>query len=102
MRGDMIEVYKILHEFYDQNVTPNLIRNYDTRTRGHSLKLFNVRSNFDIRKHFFSVRVVNIWNALPEYVVTSCSLNSFKNNLDKLWMNEDVYYNYEAELVMKY
>jgi len=29
-------------------------------------------------------------------VVCACSINSFKNSLDKFWVNEDVVYNYEA------
>ena len=41
-------------------------------------------------------RVVNVWNALPDYVVTSNSINMFKNNLDKHWKREAFYYDFEA------
>jgi len=82
-RGDMMEVYKILHGFYDVSVIPSLARNFDTRSRGNSLKLMVQRCNFDARKYSFCNRVVNVWNALPEHVVISSSLNVFKNNLDK-------------------
>lgn len=102
LRGDMIEVYKILHGFYDGKVTPNLIRNKDSRTRGNSFKLSYVRSKYDLRKYSFSVRVTGVWNSLPEYVVISDSLNSFKNNLDKLWVKENVYYDWEADLTLSY
>ena len=34
------------------------------RTRGHSLKLVKCRCNKDIRKYFFSHRVVSKWNML--------------------------------------
>ena len=34
-------------------------------------------------KNFFSQRVVNEWNELPESVVLSNSVNGFKNALDK-------------------
>ena len=44
----------------------------------------------DIRKHFFSQRVVNAWNKLPQYVVDAPSVNSFKNRLDNLWKDMDV------------
>ena len=30
----------------------------------------------------FSIRSVNSWNSLPDYVVTAQSLNVFKNQLD--------------------
>jgi len=43
-RGDMIEVLKILNGFYDASVSPILLRNYDTRTRGNNLKLIHSRS----------------------------------------------------------
>ena len=82
-RGDMIEVFKILNGFYDCKVVPDLARNYDTRSPGNSFKLKVERCNYDIRKYSFCNRVVNVWNALPEYVVTSNSINAFKNNLDK-------------------
>ena len=39
-RGDMIEVYKILHNIYDIEITQGLLQlANNTRTRGHSLKL---------------------------------------------------------------
>jgi len=38
-----------------------------------------------IRKTFFSVRVCNSWNSLPQHVIEAQSTNSFKNRLDKFW-----------------
>ena len=35
----------------------------------------------------FSNRVVEVWNSLPETVVMTPSLNSFKNRLNKAWKN---------------
>ena len=98
LRGDMIEVFKIINCHYDSSVTPVLTRNTDARTRGNAFKLKVERCHYDMRKYSFCNRVINIWNSLPDYVVCSCSLNSFKNNLDKHWEKEDVLYNYEASL----
>ena len=39
-------------------------------TQGHSLKLFKDRSKREVRRHFFSQRVVNLWNSFPDTVVT--------------------------------
>ena len=47
------------------------------------MKFVKNGSRQDGTKHFFSQRVVNEWNALPEIVVESKSVNSFKNNYDK-------------------
>ena len=39
----------------------------------------------EVRHECFSLRVVDLWNSLPESVVSAPSLNSFKNRLDKFW-----------------
>jgi len=41
MKGDMIEVLKILYKYYDSEVAPKLILNNASVTRGNSLKLLN-------------------------------------------------------------
>ena len=52
------------------------------KTRGHRMKLEKNRSKSNIRKYFFSQRVVNEWNGLPESVIEAESVNSFKNRYD--------------------
>jgi len=42
--------------------------------------------------------VINIWNSLPNVVVLASSLDTFKNRLDRFWGNQDVKYDYTAEL----
>ncbi len=83
-RGDMIEVYKYTHGFY--TVSEDLLQMDEDRTRrGHTYKLKKRYCRTSTRKHFFSFRVVDSWNSLPESVVSSPTLNTFKNRLDKLW-----------------
>jgi len=38
-------------------------------TRGHSLKLYCPDSRINIRAHFFTVRVIKVWNKLPPTVM---------------------------------
>ena len=60
----------------------------DSRTRGHSLKLAKNRSNLDIRKFFFSERVVSRWNALSEAVASVSTVNAFKKGLKRTRLNK--------------
>lgn len=86
LRGDMITVYQIcsgkiridplkLFAPFPENLN----------TRGHPRKLLVQTSNRASRRQFFSVRVINSWNGLPEDIVMSENTNSFKNKLDKHW-----------------
>lgn len=83
-RADLIEVFKL----YRGYTSIPLKRFFETdstgRTRGHSQKLCKPCCHKDIRKYFFSVRVINRWNSLSEAIIQSSSVNTFKNHLQKL------------------
>ena len=79
-RGDMIETWKYLHGQYHVNQMP-LQRDTNTTTRGHSMKLRKERCLKRHRTNFFRHRVVNRWNVLTDNIVTSPSVNIFKNRL---------------------
>ena len=54
------------------------------RTRGHTWKIVKQRINLDLRKYFFSERVVDRWNKLDQTDIDCESINGFKNKLEKI------------------
>jgi len=60
----------------------------NSRTRGHSFKLFLPDSRVNCRQHFFAVRVLRIWNSLPEDVVSVAHLSLFISRLVRANLNQ--------------
>ena len=50
------------------------------------------------RKYSFTVRIVNLWNSLPENVISTSTVNTYKNRLDKFWSDQELVYDYKADL----
>ena len=99
LRGDMIEVFKITHNIYDPEVSPELRYQKSNRpTRGNKYRLLNHTFHYDTRKYSFSARIVNTWNSLPNFVVDVDIVCPFKTRLDKFWMHQDVMYDFAADL----
>ena len=94
-RGDMIQTYKFVHNIW--NIDDDLFTlSADTGTRGHQYKLFKERFETNVRGHFFTNRITDLWNNLPQDVVNASSVNQFKNKLDNYWENKDWLYDHEA------
>ena len=70
-RGDMIQVYNLMHNLEDIPFTRFFELN-ENPTRGHALKL---NKSF-VRK---KTQVSNFWNGLPDLIVTAPTLNTFIN-----------------------
>lgn len=96
LRGDMIEVYKILNGGYDSDISPPIHTvNEDTITRGNKMKLSKPTFKKAARKNFFSVRVSNFWNELPNKVIEAPSIKSFERRLDLYWKKYDMKFNFD-------
>ena len=95
-RGDLIEAFKVLKGFYkvDKDVWFRRIDQRTTRETRSSVTvedgtatqktdiLYKPQVSHDIRKNFFTIRVVRQWNALPESVRSQKTVNGFKTALD--------------------
>ena len=81
VRGDMIELIKILSGKYDTNVVPTLKTTGIQATRGNDLRIFKTRFKYDLCKFYFTNRVVDAWNSLPHWIVMANSTNTFKRRL---------------------
>ena len=94
----MIEVYKIINLKYDACTTVALGFNKDSKTRGNKNKLIQDYCKCNLRKHFFTNRIVAIWNSLTGHVVDADCINIFKNRLNSHWCMQDIMYDFDSEL----
>lgn len=77
--ADLSLTYKILHGLTIADLDFQLAPG--SSTRGHLWKLSVPKVRLNSRLFFFSVRVVNVWNALSDDTVNATSFNSFKSQL---------------------
>ena len=112
IRGDMIETVKIVIGIYDTVVSPNMLQAGSSyATRGHDFRLQKIRARYDLRKYYARQRKRRItWvRPLPtafkiyvEFSVKLCHLcrtvNCFKNRLDNFWKDQQIIYNFRAEI----
>ena len=87
IRDDMIEVYKIFH---GEDESLKVLFDVDSAsiTREHKFKIKKPFVKNKVRKHFFSMRVINDWNSLPPGLVNAVPLDSFKTKLGRIWFDK--------------
>ena len=100
LRGDLIEVYKIMTGKYDPEVCEGLIvRREDDRSTGHPHKIFKERANREIRKNSFPHRIVDVWNRRRMGgVVKADTVKDFEFRLDSVLANSELVYDYKANI----
>jgi len=82
LRGDLIAAFQYLKGAYRKDGEGLFTRMCSDRTRANGSKLKEGRFRLDIRKKFFTMRVVKHWNRLPSEVAAVPSLEVFKARLD--------------------
>ena len=80
--GDLIAAFQFLNGAYKQEREWPFTWVDSDRTRGNGFKLRQGRFRLDIRRKFFTQRVVTHWNRLPKEVVDAPSLEAFTARLD--------------------
>ena len=84
LRGDLIEMYKLFHGYYDFDPLTIFEPKQECRTRAnHHLCLEVQITRLEVVRRSFKHRVVKYWNRLTEDIVNANSLNVFKNKLDE-------------------
>ena len=75
---DLKMCYNIVYGVCDLRFSDFFTYSNSFSTRGHTLKLAVPLCKHNTRKYFFAVRIVPIWNSLPEHIVSASSPAVFK------------------------
>ena len=87
-RGDLVQMFKIMSgkDKVDYKHWFELAQARDgaasTRSTSGSLNVVRNEGRLELRKNFWSVRVCDPWNSLPDIVKEQPTTDSFKNSLD--------------------
>ena len=100
-RTDIIQTFKIIKRIdsvnqdcrFPQCPSKLMLKKASGTTRGHSEKL-QKKSAADYRHHFFSNRMVKMWNSLSEDTVQARTVNELKSHLRRDWRGHPDLYNY--------
>jgi len=83
IRYDMIQVFKLMHNYDDvdrrrffQTAEEESVR--VTRQSSDALNILTTRCRTEVRRNFFTNRVAEKWNKLPKYIKRAGNIKTFK------------------------
>ena len=94
-RGDLVQMFKIMsgkdkvdykHWF---KLAQARVGAASTRSTSGSMNVVRNEGRLELRKNFWSVRVCDPWNSLPDIVKEQPTTDSFKNSLDNFMAGQN-------------
>ena len=83
-KADLSMCYKIINNHTCTQIASFPTFSCNNKTRGNSRKLDKSHVSTVRDGHFFAKRIVNVWNSLPDCIVLSKSVATFRHNVNKL------------------
>ena len=87
VKTDLTELFKIINGYTCLQPENFFTFNVQARTRGHNYKIYPNFSHLNVRKYFFTNRVVELWNRLPHEIVNASNVVVFKKLLSDYLVN---------------
>jgi len=84
VKADLTMCYKVMNNLVCIDTHLFFERSDTSYTRGNSMKLKKNHIVSTRDGHFFANRIINTWNSLPDYIVTSPTVTCFKRQLKSL------------------
>ena len=75
--------YKILDDTVSVDFNHYLQQSV-SHTRGHSIRFIQMQARVDVFLYLFLPSTIRLWNSLPADIVTSSTIDDFKNKLTPL------------------
>ena len=82
IRTDLILVWKIINKQCAIECD-KMFSFVSSARRGHRYKIFVPRARLEVRRRFFSVRVISLWNSLSNDTVEADNIDRFKSLLKR-------------------
>ena len=88
-RYDLLEMFKIMKGIYKMD--KELFETKENITRGHEMKIWKKQCRLNMRKQYFTQRIINDWNKLPTEAINAKTIVQFKSIIDPEFKHGGLY-----------